>query len=243
MLHKSRYIIPFIILSILITSCTTPERTYNVLLITGGKKIEHEALLHMFDQMNGVSYTELIQPEANNIYASEEVKKYDALVFYDYVQEITEQQKRAFLQMLEKGKGIVFLHHSLVSYQDWSEYEKVIGGRYYNPTKSKDTTQTQRSTYKHDVELPVHIVDTNHPVTQNMTDFTIHDEAYGNYFVSPDVQPILTTHHPDNDTVIAWTNRYGNSRIVYIQLGHDHFAYENPNYIQLLQQAIGWVSQ
>ncbi len=138
---------------------------------------------------------------------------------------------------------MVFLHHSLVSYQDWEEYENIIGGRYYNPTKSADSTRTRRSTYQHDVEIPIHIIDPQHPVTKGISDFIIHDEAYANYTVLPEVHPLLSTTHPANDKIMAWTNQYKNSRIVYIQLGHDHLAFENANYQQLVQQAIFWVAE
>jgi type 1 glutamine amidotransferase len=30
---------------------------------------------------------------------------------------------------------------------------------------------------------------------------------------------------------------------VYLQLGHDHWAYENPNYRELVARAIRWVAR
>jgi len=35
---------------------------------------------------------------------------------------------------------------------------------------------------------------------------------------------------------------YGPARVVYLQSGHDHFAYENPNYQKLVRQAIWWAA-
>jgi type 1 glutamine amidotransferase len=37
------------------------------------------------------------------------------------------------------------------------------------------------------------------------------------------------------------TNNYGKSRIVYIQLGHDHNSFDDRNYRQLIKQSIDWV--
>lgn len=36
---------------------------------------------------------------------------------------------------------------------------------------------------------------------------------------------------------------YKNSRIVYLMLGHDHQAYENPVFRKLINNSINWVSQ
>jgi trehalose utilization protein len=71
----------------------------------------------------------------------------------------------------------------------------------------------------------------------------IHDEAYGGFNVLPDVHPLLSTTHEENGNILAWSHTYKNSRIVYLQLGHDHFAYEDENYRQLLKQAIDWVNK
>ena len=103
------------------------------------------------------------------------------------------------------------------------EFEKIIGGRYILTNINQDS-----STYRHDVDVPVTVVDKNHPITKGMDDFVIHDEVYGNYKVLPSVQPLLHTTHPESGKIVGWTNNYGGSRIVYLQLGHDHYAYENP---------------
>jgi hypothetical protein len=136
---------------------------------------------------------------------------------------------------------MIFLHHSLASYQEWNEFEKIIGGKYYLQSDTTDGEDIKLSTYKHDVDVPVEIVDQNHPILNGMDDFTIHDEVYGGFNVLPTVYPLLRTDHPESTEIIAWTNKYLNSNIVYIQLGHDHHAYEDPNYRRLVKQSIDWV--
>jgi type 1 glutamine amidotransferase len=53
---------------------------------------------------------------------------------------------------------------------------------------------------------------------------------------------LLSTSHPESGEIIGWTHLYGDSPIVYIQPGHDHHAYENPNYRHLVRQAIEWIN-
>ena len=69
----------------------------------------------------------------------------------------------------------------------------------------------------------------------------IHDEVYGDYIVNQDIIPFIRTDHPESNEMIGWTHSYLNSKIVYLQPGHDHFAFENGNYRLLLQQAIHYV--
>lgn len=211
----------------------------SVLIVTGGHEFEREAFFNMFTAMPNVEYHHMEHPQANEIYASPELEKYDVLVYYDMNQDISESQKQAFLDMVQQGKGLVFLHHSLASYQEWDAYLDIQGGRYHLEPEDK----SRKSTYKHDVQIDVNVVDSSHPVTRGLQDFTIHDEVYGNFQVLPTVQPLLKTDHPESGDTLAWAHTYGNSNIVYIQLGHDHHAYENAKYQRLVRQAIQWAAE
>ena len=66
------------------------------------------------------------------------------LVLYDMVRHITEKQKAALLTQLDRGVGLVVLHHALVSYPEWPEYERIIGGRYTEPDPDKPGTVTEQ---------------------------------------------------------------------------------------------------
>lgn len=235
-------LVSFILLFFALSSSYKSQDLYNVLIITGGKKFDRQNFLNIFNDMKNITYKEIVQPEANNIYSSHEVDGFDVIFFYDFVQDISEEQKLAFLKLLNNGMGVVFLHHSLVSYQGWDEFEKIVGGRYYQSTNKADSAKYVQSTFKHDVKIPVHIVDKNHPITKGLEDFIIHDEVYGGYKILPNVKPLITTTHPESENVIGWTNLYGKSKIVYIQLGHDNHAFENLNYRRLLKQSIEWAA-
>jgi hypothetical protein len=127
------------------------------------------------------------------------------------------------------------------SYQDWGEFERIIGGKYHLE-ESKDH---KTSSYKHDVDFKIEIVEksSSHPIVQGMEDFEIHDEVYGNFTVRKHVKPLLTTNHPESSPIVGWCHQYKNARIVYLQPGHDHHAYENENYRKLVHRAIKWVGR
>jgi type 1 glutamine amidotransferase len=214
-----------------------------LLVITGGHDFERPQFSALFDSFEGMAWREAQHPNANDSYAPEPAESYDVLVLYDLNQQITAEQQAALLAMLWRGKGLVVLHHALADYQAWDDWMEVVGGRFFLAPAERDGKTTPASTWRHGVDIPVHVVDPKHPVTRGLSDFTIHDEVYGGYEVLPRAHPLLTTNHPESSPTLAWTNLYGNSRVVTIQLGHDHFAYENPDYRRLVSQAIRWVAR
>ncbi|MBL7967600.1 MAG: ThuA domain-containing protein [Prolixibacteraceae bacterium] len=228
-----------ILISLLFLLCsfTVSAKKLNILVITGGHGFDEKSFFEMFDSFHDISYTKLIQPEANTQLGTIDPKTYDAIVFYDMPKSITEQGKTNYYKLLKLGKGLVFLHHSQCSYQDWEGYKTIVGGKYH---EEKNTPQT--STYQHDVTFTVKISDPKHPVTRGLKDFEILDEVYGNTEVLPGVTTLLTTDHPQSSKIIGWTHQIEKSRIVYIQPGHDKNSYINPDYQKLIFQAIKFVS-
>jgi type 1 glutamine amidotransferase len=212
-----------------------------ILVITGGHDFE-PSFYKIFDSFKNVQYDSIEQPRFNRMLNTGLTKFYDAFVFYDMWQDITDAEKKVFIELLEKGQGVVFLHHSLVSYQHWPEFEKIIGGKYIDKDSYNDPN-IKGSTYKHDITLDIKIAAKDHPVTKAIPDFSIFDEGYQFVQMIPGIVPLLTTSHPDCTPTVGWANSYGNSRIVYLLLGHDHHAHENKNYRQLIRNAIKWVGE
>jgi type 1 glutamine amidotransferase len=207
------------------------DASIHALVITGGHGFEPGPFWEMFDSFEDFSYDTVVFPDAFEYLNIEAAKNYDALVFYDMWQEITTDQQAAYLELLNQGKPIVYLHHALISFQEWEEFNRIVGGVW----------KEGKGTVKHNVQYTIQIADPGHPVTKGMQDFEIEDETYGNFDANPDVHALLKAEHPESAPVIGWTHRYGNSQIVYIQLGHDGLAYGNPGYRKLVDQGIRWV--
>lgn len=211
----------------------------NILIVTGGHDFDKKSFFEMFDSFKNISYKELTHPEAYQQLAQIDPASFDAVVFYDMPPSIKEEEKNVFNTLVKEGKGLLFLHHSLCSMQDWNEYKLFTGGKYYE--KKKDET-FGASSYQHDVRFRIHIVDQSNPVTRGIRDFEILDEVYGNLEVLPNVHPLLSTDNPKSNKLIGWTLKKEKSRIVYIEPGHDKNAYFNPSYQQLIRQAIVYVA-
>ena len=55
----------------------------------------------------------------------------DVSCLYDmWVAGFTPEQQQAFVALLNRGIGVVALHHTLGGHQEWPEYAKIIGGKY-----------------------------------------------------------------------------------------------------------------
>lgn len=215
----------------------------SILVVTGGHDFEREPFEEMFNSMEGLKWEEVVQPKANRMIADEEVDEYDVLVFYDMFQPITEAEKEAYIKLLEDGKPMLFFHHALVSYQNWDEFEQIIGGRYYDEKRYPEKPDIGFSTYLHETEIGVELMNVNHPVVNGLNDFTLFDEVYGNTLVLPGVKPIIGTDHPQSKPIIGWENQYANSTIIYLQPGHGKSSFENENYRTLLYQSIQYLAE
>ncbi len=219
-----------------------PAGKIRVIVVTGGHDFEQEPFFKLFKDNPDITYKPVEHPNFHPLLKTDAARDYDVLVFYDMHQEISDEAKADFLARLKEGKGLVVLHHAIADYQKWPEYAKIIGARYYLEATTVDGVPKARSAYQHGVDFKIHVADPGHPVTRGVKDFRIHDETYNLFDVFDQCRVLLTTEEPKSNKVIGWAKMYGPARVVYLQSGHDHFAYENPNFRQILRQAIQWTA-
>lgn len=213
-----------------------------VVVVTGGHEFEKEQFFQVFKDNPDISYQAVEHPNAQALFKADAAKDWDVLVFYDMHQEISDAAKADLVARLKEGKGLVVLHHAIADYQNWPEYAKIIGAKYYLEKTTVNGVEKARSAYKHGVHFKIQVTDPGHPVTRGVKDYEILDETYRLFDVADDVHPLLTTEESESNRVIAWAKTYEAARVVYMQSGHDHFAYENPNFRQILKQAIAWTA-
>lgn len=219
---------------------SNPKKPIKAAIVTGGHDFEHDPFFSLFKGHIDIEYTEAPLKDQSEIFEDISNWNYDVIVLYNMTQEISPKRRENFIKLLKKGIGLVAMHHSMCSFQQWPEYRKIIGAKYYLQKTEEDGMMHKAGTYKHDMDMTVQIVDNSHPITRGMSDFKIHDETYKNCVFERDNKVLLTTNHPDSDKSIAWVRRYNKAKICGIQLGHDSAAYKNPNYQHLVIQAIRW---
>lgn len=213
-----------------------------VLLTYAGHDFEEKPFYAMFDALPDVVWDKAAMPAAADLLKPGLEKKYDVVVMYDMVSGITPEQQKGFVDLLNTGIGLVSLHHNIGANQEWKEFWKILGGIHIPKVFTVDGKEYGPSGSIDDQTVPVHVADPNHPITAGVKDFTIFDETYHKYYVSPDVHVLLTTTHPDNVPQLAWCHDYGKSRVFYLMLGHGPSAWTNPNYPKLLSNGIHWAA-
>lgn len=205
-----------------------------VLLVTGG----HDHDISFYGVFPSRPEMEInVNPHPGS-FRGDLAKRYDVLVLYDMTEIDDPAEREALQKYLQAGKGLVALHHSIVSAQNWPWWhEEVLGGRY----RQKADSSGPASTFQHDVDLQVRPVG-DHPVLTGIEPFQIHDEAYKDMWISPRVKVLLETDNALNDKPMAWIGIHPKGRVIYIELGHGREAHESPVYRKLVRNAIYWAA-
>ena len=217
------------------------DNKIKVVVVTGGHGFEHDPFFTAFDSFDDITYVEAVQKDHSELFENIDDWQFNVIVLYNMTQKISPKRQENFKTLLKQGVGLLATHHSLAAYSDWPEFQNIIGGKYILKGATENGKTIPPSKFKHGLDMKISIEDTQHPITIGMSDFLIHDEAYGNYwFDEKENHLILGTDHPENDKTIGWVRKCGKARVCYLQLGHDAHAYRNGNYRWLVRQAIRW---
>ena len=253
--YRIKFFAVLIISAILIAGCSRgltsgltigqlTRKPVKAVVVTGGHDFEKESFFKMFDRISGVNYVHFDLKDESEVFENIDDWNYDVIVLYNMTQKISDKRKENFLRLLnEKAVGLVALHHSIANFQDWPEYRKIIGAKYFLADDLDNGQPVKRGAYRENVKINVFVVNKKHPVTRGLDDFSIIDETYKNYLLEPDNKVLLTTDSDDNEKSICWVRGFSKSRVCYIQLGHGKTAFENDNFRTLLTNAIHWTAE
>ncbi|MFZ5831111.1 MAG: ThuA domain-containing protein [Planctomycetota bacterium] len=213
-----------------------------VLVTYGGHKFEEPEMYAMLDELPGIEYDKAEVPKEADLFKPGLEAKYDVILMYDMNPGFSREQQMAFAELLSQGIGLVSWHHNINAHRNWEEWRHIVGGVYIPKDTVIDGVSYTKTPWAHDQKLKVQVVDAKHPITRGVEDFEIEDETYGKYYVSPKSRVLLKTDHPQNNPEICWTNKYHKSRVVFLQLGHDHKAWDHPMFRKLLGQSLTWAA-
>ena len=204
-----------------------------VLVVTGGHSYP-TSFYTLFEQP-GLTWDHAVSSE--EAFRRDLRERYDVLVLHDMPKTLSESGRGHFQAFAESGKGIVVIHHAIVSYPDWDWYRDLIGGRYLEaPAEGRPA-----STYRHDETMRIAVVKP-HAVTEGLSAFTVLDETYKGMWLAPTNTVLLTTDNPTGDPPVTWISAYEKSRVVTIQLGHGPESHRDASYRRLIANAIRWAA-
>ena len=155
----------------------------------------------------GCEPTFVDQPAAAVLLNPENLRRYDAVLFYDmpgldfrapaaerpgFIEPPT-VFKEGFKALMAEGKGMVMLHHAIAGWPAWGAYAKAIGGRFLYRDAVIDGVKQPDSGYLRDVTYAARIADADHPVTAGLPPhFDLVDELYIQHvFDEPGLHPLL----------------------------------------------------
>ena len=159
--------------------------------------------------------------------------------------DMTQSQQAALQKFITDGNGWVGVHAAGLTGTQfkgpdapyWQWFEKLMGGVIYSPHPEKQTGIIQ-------------VEDRTHPVTKNLpASFRFYDEWYEfNKSPRPNVKVLATADEnsykpeiPMGDHPMIWiTPEF--DRAVYIGIGHDTTACTDPNFTNLMRDAILWAA-
>jgi len=205
-----------------------PATKLQVLVVSGGHGYPVEPFRKVFAGFADMQCTFVEEKEGGEAFDDISAWPYRAIVLYNFEKKPNDRRWNNFLALLDRGAGLVILHHGIYAYRSRPEFQKIVG------------VTSWLSAAKHGMKFTVHIEDPKHPITQGLSDFVIHDETYQGHGTDPAVHVILTTDHPENSKAVAWVHTVRKSRVCYLQLGHDHEAYAAPEFGVILGRAIRW---
>jgi hypothetical protein len=218
------------------------KKPVKAVVLTGGHGFQEKPFVAMFNAMEGIEATHVALKDHSEIFEDVSDWPYDTIVLYNMTQNISEKRRKNFLSLLDKGVGLVVLHHAMAAWQGWPEFREIVGGQFLLKPTTIGGVKYEKSGWKHGVDYTVHVADPKHPVTRGVKDFEIHDETYCRYWVSPKAHVILTTDEKTSDEAIGWTRTYKRAKVCYLINGHDGKAYANPSYRRLVACAIRWTA-
>lgn len=263
-----------------------------LLLITKGHPFHKDKFFKIFDglvadeESSVTEYTHVEQPAAQHFFDPDAAKNWDVFVMYDMpgieFADSTARKHGTFpvkfhdpsdefiagsRALLEAGKGMVFLHHSIAAWPTWEEWAHVIGGRFHYQPGSLRGVDYPDSGYRHNVNHTIEVVDREHPIVKDIpSTFEFTDEVYLAPVLEDLVDPILRSNlpfiaedfystnlgirgkgysnegwdHPQGSNLVGWVKHAGNSPVAYLQFGDGPDQYVEPLYSRLINNAISW---
>lgn len=209
----------------------SPARKLDVVVIAGGHPYAVEPFRAIFKNYADMNITFVDEKDGGEAFEDIGQWRYDVILLYNFEKNPSQKRKENFLKLLDRGVGLVILHHAIYGYRPWPEFQKIVG------------VTSWLSEAKGDVAMTIQVADPKHPIVPGVADFSIIDESYLGHKLAAGPHVFLTAAEPTNAKHIAWVHQYRNAPVCYFQLGHDEKTYTNPQFVTILGRSIRWAGE
>lgn len=223
---------------------------FSVLLFTKTAGWHHESInagVTAMKKMAERHHFKLDWHEMSSVFADDQLKNYDVIVFLNTTADIlNDDQQAAMERFIQSGKGFVGIHSASDTEYDWDWYTKMVGRTFH----IHPTIQTAE----------IDVIDRKFPGVERMPDtFLWTDEFYEfgaeridglNYILAVDE----STYNPVADWgrvagegmgdfhPIAWYHEYDGGRAFYTGLGHVPSTFEDKMFLEHIYGGLYWAA-
>ncbi len=153
------------------------------------------------------------------------LKPYDGLILYANYDTISKDHATALLNFVKNGKGFIPLHCGSYCFRNAPEVVEMIGGQFKE--------------HGYD-SFPSIFKDNSNPILKNVLPFYTKDETYIHTLLSPKINVITERKQGERNEPYTWTQNVGKGRVFYTAYGHDEITFNNPQFLQLVENGILW---
>jgi hypothetical protein len=259
-------------------------RRNRVLVITGGHRVDLDAFLGMVEAIcgpRGWAWAHVTQPAAQRWLRPEHAGQWDSVLCHDLPgldlkrgspprpNGPSADVADALRALLERGQGVVALHHALAGWPGWEGWAEALGGRFLYAPGHLRGREWPASGYRM-AEHTIDVVAPDHPICAGVEpSFTIDDELYFAPVLEDRITPLLRSRadfdgagfldtydvvchgastgktcagQPMASDLVGWTTTAGRSPIAVLQPGDGPATFAHPAFRRLLANALAWVA-
>ena len=145
--------------------------------------------------------------------------------------ELIEAARNGIEDHLAGGGALLGVHSSATSLTTMSQWPAILGGSWIRG----------RSMHPPQSEGTIILSTSQHPITNELTDFVIFDERYSYLQTQPDITVLYEHSHNQLRHPLVWARQTDRFRVVYDGLGHDTASYNCAGHVELLRRSVLWL--
>ena len=157
----------------------------------------------------------------------ENLRLFDAVVFYANYLEMTDAQEQALLEYVAEGGGFVPLHCASAMFRNSEAYIALVGAAF--DSHGIGVVRTERT-------------DAAHPAILGVPEFESWDETYIHTHHNPDRTVLEVRREGNHAEPWTWVRTHGEGRVFYTAWGHDERTWSQPGFQQLVARGIKWAA-
>jgi len=147
------------------------------------------------------------------------LENYDGVILYANYEDRHPAQEKALEEFVKEGHAFVPIHCASFCFKDSEAYIDMVGGRFSGHGTGTFTAD---------------IVDREHPIMQNIQEFSTWDETYVHDKIADDITVLMERTEGDRQEPWTWVKDYGDGKVFYTAYGHDERTWNRPEFQKLI---------